>query len=139
MTKQGKIIKVVTVGVFDLFHLGHMNVLEQASHCGDYLIIGVHDDMTNSKNVSFFYSLEDRIRFVSSLRFVSEALRYERIDLFLQSLDFDVFAHGPDQNHQYFQKAIEWCNDNNKKVVELQRTEGISSTILRDVLKDRKI
>jgi cytidyltransferase-like protein len=131
--------KVISVGVFDFFHLGHLNVLEAARSCGDYLIVGVHDDKLNTKGVDFLYSLEERMRFVKSLACVDEVVPYERVDLLVKNTNFDVFAHGPDQNHQYFQEAFEWCGANQKEVVTLERTDGISSTKLRAILKHRNV
>src|SRR5690554_2564925 len=121
MENNGFRKKVVTVGVFDFFHLGHLNVLTQAKKHGDYLIVAVHDDKLNIKGVDFLYTLEERMRFVESLKIVDEVVPYERVDTLLPTIDFDVFAHGPDQNHQYFQKAFEWCRANNKETVELER------------------
>lgn len=132
-------IKVLTVGVFDFFHIGHLNVLEQAKKQGDYLIVAVHDDKLNIKGVEFLYSLEERMRLVSSLKFVDCVISYERVDFLVQKVDFDVFAHGEDQNHQYFQKAFEWCKNNKKKVVMLERTEGISSTRIRSILNNKDV
>lgn len=131
--------KVVTVGVFDFFHLGHLNVLEAAKEHGDYLIVAVHDDKENIKGVEFLYSLEERMRFVGSIKFVDEVIPYERVDILLEAIDFDIFVYGPDQNHEYFQKAFEWCRKNNKELVMLKRTEGISSTQLRNILHKKEI
>lgn len=131
--------KVLTVGVFDFFHLGHLNVLEQARSYGDYLIVAVHDDKLNIKGVDFLYSLEERMRFVKSIGWVDEVVPYERVDLLVESMEFDVFAHGQDQNHQYFQKAFAWCVNRQKSIVTLERTEGISSTKLREILKHKDI
>ena len=51
------------------------------------------------------------------------------------SVKFDVFAKGPDQNHEGFQRAIDWCRDNEREVVVIPRTEGISSTMIRNIKK----
>lgn len=131
--------KVVTVGVFDFFHLGHLNMLEQAKDFGDYIIVGVHDDKFRSKGIDFLYSLEDRIRFVKNIRFIDEVIPYERVDILLKKIDFDVFMHGPDQDHEFFQKAFTWCRDHDKEIQVSQRTEGISSTRLREFLKQYEI
>ena len=53
-------------------------------------------------------------------------------DAQLEDLDFDIFAKGPDQTHDGFKRAVEWCENHGKKVVVIPRTEGISSTLLRD-------
>lgn len=136
MNKHTKI--VLTVGVFDFFHIGHLNVLESAKEQGDYLIVAVHDDKLNIKEIKFLYTLEERMRIVNSLRFVDEVISYERVDILVENVDFDIFVHGPDQDHQYFQKAFEWCAKNNKQVIKLKRTEGISSTKLRDILNNKE-
>lgn len=130
---------LLTVGVFDFFHLGHLNVLTHAKVHGDYLIVAVHDDKLNIKGVEFLYTLEERMRFVESIKLVDEVVSYERVDTLLPNIDFDVFAHGPDQNHQYFQKAFEWCRNNNKEIIELERTDGISSSKLRAILRKKDI
>lgn len=131
--------KVLTVGVFDFFHLGHLNALKNAKNAGDYLIVAVHDDKLNSKGVDFLYTLEERISFIKHLNFVDEVISYERVDLLVEKINFDIFAHGPDQNHQYFKQAFEWCRKNNKKTYMTDRTEGISSTKLREILKNKDI
>lgn len=131
--------KVLTVGVFDFFHLGHLNVLEAAKKLGDYLIVAVHDDKLNIKGVEFLYSLEDRMRIIDSLKCVDEVISYERVDTLLKKTKFDIFAYGPDQNHQYFQKAFEWCRQNNKELVMLNRTEGISSTRIREIISKKEV
>lgn len=131
--------KVLTVGVFDFFHLGHLNVLKQAKEYGDYLIVAVHDDKQNSKGVKFLYSLDERIQMIESLRIVDKVIVYERVDQIVKTIEFDVFVHGPDQNHVYFQEAIKWCNENNKIVRTTKRTEGISSTKLRKILNYKDI
>ncbi len=98
---------VLTVGVFDFFHLGHLNLLESAKELGDYLIVAVHDDKLKIKGVEFLYNLEERMRLVDSLKCVDKVIPYERVDIAVKTVDFNVFVHGPDQNHQYFQKQKE--------------------------------
>ena len=50
-------------------------------------------------------------------------------------VDFDIFAIGGDQTHEGFQRAVKWCNENNKKVVRLQRTPGICSSQIKKQLQ----
>jgi len=127
-------IKAVTVGVFDLFHLGHLRLLKRAKEYSDYLIVAVHNDKLKIKQVDFVYSLEERIEMIEAIKYVDEVMSYERVDLLLPTIEFDIFIYGPDQNHQYFKKAIKWCKEHNKKILCVTRTENISSTKIRDIL-----
>lgn len=74
---------------------------------------------------------------VSSVRWVDEVVTYQDVDKDIQNIDFDVFAKGPDQNHEGFQRAIAWCEANGKKVMTIPRTEGISSTLLREYSRNK--
>ena len=69
---------------------------------------------------------------VSTIRYVDEVVLYRDVDKDLPNFDFDVFAKGPDQMHAGFQRAVEWCRENGKEVVVIPRTEGISSSMLRE-------
>lgn len=128
--------KVITFGVFDLFHIGHLNLfLNIKKHIKDaYLIVAVQntDSILKYKpNTNIWYSLEDRIKIISELRCVDEVITYDDVYETIKNIDFDVFAKGPDQNHSSFQKAIEFCNKNNKQIIELPRTENISSSQIK--------
>lgn len=81
------------------------------------------------------YSTEERMFMVSAIRWVDEVITYNDVDLDIQNVKFDVFVKGPDQCHAGFQRAVEWCEQNEKKVVVIPRTEGISSTMLREYSK----
>lgn len=132
--------KVITFGVFDLFHLGHLNLLKSAKKQGDYLIVAVHNDINKTKNVEYFYSIDERVFFVSQLSFVDEVIIYERVDeVICDNVEFDIFVKGPDQNHIFFQKSFDWCKKNNKKVVLSRRTEGISSSRIRDFISKYEV
>ena len=103
------------------------------------MIVAVHDDKLNTKGVDFLYNLKERMRCVESIKCVDEVIPYERVDTLLPTNEFDVFAYGPDQNHEFFQKAFDWCRKNNKEMVMLQRTEGISSTRIRKIINKKEI
>jgi glycerol-3-phosphate cytidylyltransferase len=124
-------IKVATFGVFDLLNIGHLNLLEKCGNFGDYLIVAVHDDVHRSKGIDFFYSLENRMRMVGALRCVDEVIAYRSVDQTLATLNIDIFAHGPDQNHSRFQKAKESSKNKGVEVIEINRTDGVSSSQLR--------
>lgn len=129
-------IKVFTVGVFDIFHIGHLNLIKRASLCGDYLIVAVQRNVLKYKpKANVLYSLKERKEIISSLKYVNEVIDYEDVDEIIAKVDFDVFVKGPDQNHKGFMRAIEYCKKNNKKIVVLSRTNGISSTRLREFIR----
>ena len=130
-------IKGIMVGVFDLFHIGHLNAIKQAKSKCDFLIVGVHDDKLNIKGVTFYYNLKQRVEMVNAIKYVDEVIIYERVDLLLTKINFDIFFIGEDQTNIYFQNAIQWCNKNNKQIFNLKRTKGISSTLLRKYIKGK--
>lgn len=132
--------KVITFGVFDYFHFGHLRLIENASKYGDYLIVAVQDEAYIKKykpNTDILYSTEQRIEMLRALRAVDEVVLYSDVSESIKVFDFDVFAVGADQQHSGFQEAIEYCKANGKEVVRLERTQGISSTLIRkELLKD---
>ena len=127
-------VKVLTVGVYDFFHIGHLNLFERARAHGDYLIVAVQDTdyiLKYKPDADLMYSLEDRMRLVSALRVVDEVIVYKDVDKTVMETDFDVFVVGGDQNHEGFQRAMQWCRDNGREVVRLPRTEGICSSNIK--------
>ena len=130
--------KILLLLVFDLFHIGHLNLLLKTKKKGDYLTVAIHNDIYKTKNIDFIHSLKDRIKIMKSINCVDNVISYTRIDLLIKKADFDIFVYGPDQNHQYFQKAFQWCRAHNKKMIEIPKTPGISSTKIREILKSEK-
>ena len=130
--------KVITVGVFDYFHLGHLRLFENAKKLGDYLIVAVQDGeciLKTKPDAKIMYSTEQRVDLVKALRVVDEVIIYQDVDTILPEVDFDVFAIGGDQTHAGFQRAVEWCKENGKEVVRLPRTPGICSSDIKVHLK----
>ena len=126
--------KVITFGVFDYFHLGHLRLFEHAKALGDYLVVAVQDGDCIKKtkpDATVFYSTEQRIELVKALRVVDEVIQYQDVDKTISQLDFDIFAIGSDQTHPGFQSAVRWCEKNGKKVVRLARTPGICSALIK--------
>ena len=131
---------VLTFGVYDMLHIGHILLFKRAKELGDKLIVAVQDGDYIQKykpGTSMVYSTEERVYMVSSIRFVDEVVVYKDVDVDIRKIDFDIFAKGGDQCHAGFQRATKWCEEQGKKVVTLPRTEGISSTMLRDYSKTR--
>lgn len=129
--------KVVTFGVYDYFHLGHLRLFKNARELGDYLIVAVQDGnyiLKTKPNAKVMYTTEERKELVGALRVVDEVVDYTDVDVTIKTLDFDVFAIGEDQNHEGFQRAIKQCEDNGKEVVRMKRTPGICSSEIKKML-----
>ena len=123
--------KVLTVGVYDYFHLGHLRLFKNARKLGDYLIVAVQDGnfiLKTKPDAKVLYTTEQRKEIVGALRVVDKVVTYTDIDVTIKNIDFDVFAIGEDQNHDGFQRAIKWCNEHGKRVVRMKRTPGICSS-----------
>lgn len=132
--------KVLTVGVFDLLHFGHIELFRKARGQGDYLIVAVQ----SSENVlkykpssKLVYNTDERCYMVSAIRHVDEVVVYDDVDSIVRQVDFDVFVKGPDQSHEGFQNAVRYCRENGKEVVELPRTEGISTSEIKRYIKSK--
>lgn len=126
---------ILTVGVYDMLHIGHILLFKRAKEQGDRLVVAVQDGEYIQKykpGTSMIYTTEERMYMVSTIKYVDEVVMYRDVDKDIQNIDFDVFAKGPDQNHAGFQRAEQWCRENGKEVVVIPRTEGISSTLLRE-------
>ncbi|MBR6021513.1 MAG: adenylyltransferase/cytidyltransferase family protein [Kiritimatiellae bacterium] len=133
--------KVITVGVFDYFHLGHLRLFENARKLGDYLIVAVQDGdciLKTKPDAKVLYTTEQRIELVKALRVVDEVIVYRDVDKTLPEVDFDVFAIGGDQTHPGFQRTVEWCREHGKEVIRLPRTPGICSSDIKEQLSALK-
>ena len=127
--------RVLTVGVYDMLHIGHVLLFMKAKGLGDELIVAVQDGdvvLKYKPDTKMIYTTDERLYMVSSIKFVDKVTTYQDIDVDIQKIDFDIFAKGPDQTHDGFKRAVEWCESHGKKVVVIPRTEGISSTLLRE-------
>lgn len=122
--------KVITYGTFDLFHRGHYNLLKRAKDLGDYLIVGVTTDNFDLERgkMNTCNNVMERIEAVRATgladQIVIEEYRGQKIDD-IQKYGVDIFAIGSDWEG-YFDYLKEFC-----EVVYLPRTQGISSTQLR--------
>lgn len=129
---------VLTFGVYDMLHIGHILLFKRAKELGCRLIVAIQDDeciLKYKPNTKMVYSTAERLYMVSTIRYVDDVVVYKDVDIDIQNIEFDTLALGEDQTHPGFQRAIEWCRHNGKEVVVLTRTEGISSTMLREYSK----
>lgn len=132
--KPRKFKKVLTVGVYDLLHKGHVELYRRAKGLGDYLIVAVQDSdfiLKYKPTAKVLNSTEDRKYMIKSIRYVDEVITYADVDKIVQEVDFDIFVTGPDQCHQGFKRAIHWCEENGREHIVLARTDGISSSELK--------
>ena len=132
--KPLKYKKVLTVGVYDLLHKGHVELFRRAKGLGDYLIVAAQDSnfiLKYKPTAKILNSTEDRKYMIKSIRYVDEVITYTDVDNIVQNVDFDVFVTGPDQCHKGFQRAIQWCEEHGKEHIVLGRTDGVSSSELK--------
>lgn len=126
--------KVITFGTFDVFHVGHINILERASKLGDYLIVGVSSDKLNfsKKNRFPIYSEKDRVKIISSLRFVNEVFIEESLELkleYVKKYNVDLLVMGDDWAGKF-----DWVKSN-CEVIYLPRTPSISTTEIIEIVR----
>lgn len=138
--KPRKYKKVLTVGVYDLLHKGHVELYRRAKGLGDYLIVAAQDSdyiLKYKPNAKVLNSTDDRKYMIKSIRYVDEVITYTDVDKIVQEIDFDVFVTGPDQTHAGFQQAIKWCEEHGKEHFVLGRTDGVSSSELKAKIAEK--
>ena len=131
-----------TAGVFDMFHIGHLNILKRAKDLCDYLIVGVSTDevVEENKHKKPIISFEDRAAIVSAIRYVDQVVAQKKYDIegkieTVKEYGIDVMFVGSDW--QGTDKWIQIENELSKigcRVVYLPHTEGVSSSLLREII-----
>lgn len=139
---MGKFTLGYTTGVYDLFHIGHLNLLKRAKEKCDYLIVGVTTDeeTIRIKNKKPIIPYENRLEIIKSIKYVDKAVIEENSDkLFAWDLyKFNVIFKGDD-----WKGTPKWIiyeeefYKRNVKIIYLPYTEGISSTLLTKNLYDK--
>ena len=129
-----------TVGTFDLFHIGHLNLLRSAKEYCEYLIVGVHSDewVMHCKNRSTIIPYEERADIVAAIRYVDEVVKNEtrsKMEVW-EKYKFDVAFIGDDwKGTEVWNKIEQELNSVGCDVVYIPYTQGISTTELRIKLK----
>ena len=143
--------KILKPGIFDLFHIGHLNSIKEASKHGDYLIVAVQDDreVLISKGEPPTVPLHQRIEVLAALKYVDKVVSYRGSNLssMLDFLAINALCVGEDygKDHQFPDQAltIEHCKKNNIEVIKTKRTNGVSSSSIKKSVykfwKNRKI
>ena len=128
-----------TTGVFDLFHIGHLNLLKNAKGMCDKLVVGVTtDELVSYKNKKAVIPFEERLEIVRSIKYVDAAIPQENMDKFemWQKLKFDVMFVGDDWfNTPKWQEFEKQFNEVGVRIVYFPYTKGTSSTLLNETLK----
>lgn len=127
--------KILTFGVFDYFHLGHLRLFKQCKTHADYLIVAMQNSeyiLKYKPDAKILYDNDERKEMLESIRIVDEVIIYNSLSPeTLAAIDFDILALGEDHKGGRFDDAEQWCLENGKKVVRLKRTQGICSSDIK--------
>lgn len=130
--------KILTFGVFDYFHLGHLRLFKQCKEHADYLIVAVQDGdyiLKYKPDAKIMYSTEERMEIIESIKIVDKVIVYNSVSPeTLANIDFDILALGEDHVGERFQIVEKWCKQNGKEIVRLKRTQGICSSDIKKKL-----
>ena len=132
-----------TQGTYDLFHVGHLNLLMHAKEQCDYLIVGVNTDrlVKEYKNKDVVISEQDRARIVGAIKCVDKVVLTNTLDkkAVAKKIKFDAIFIGDDwKNNERWLKTQEEMKEIGIDVVFLPHTDGISSTMIRETISDNK-
>ena len=128
-----------TTGVYDMFHIGHLNLLKRAKEKCDYLIVGVSTDecCESYKHKRPVIPYEQRAAIVAAIKFVDEVVPQENMDklAFLKQRHFDVMFHGDewkgtDLYNHYEEEFLKF----GAQIEYFSHTDGISSSLLRNII-----
>lgn len=126
-------VTVITYGTFDLFHVGHLRLLERARALGDRLVVAVSTDEFNAvKGKAAVVPFEERSGIVAALRCVDRVTAERHWAQKKQDLiryDAGIFVMGDDWRGKFDHLASDTC-----RVIYLPRTKGISTTALRQTV-----
>lgn len=134
-----KMVIGYTCGVYDLFHIGHLNLLKNAKGLCDKLIVGVSvDKLVEYKHKQPVIPFSERIEIVRSIKYVDAAIPQEELDKYemWKKLHFDILFVGDDWfNAPRWQEMEEKFKQVGVKIIYFPYTKGTSSTILNETLK----
>jgi len=124
---------VLTYGTFDMFHIGHLKLLERLSKLGDKLIVAVScDEFNKIKGKKTIIPYDQRAAIVKAIKYVDIVIpenEWAQKEKDIKKYNVDIFSMGHDWEGR-FDELKEYC-----EVIYLPRTEGISSTDLKETLK----
>lgn len=125
---------IITFGTFDVFHVGHLNILRRAKSFGDRLIVGVSSDALNFKKKERYpiYTEQERLSIIEGIRYVDQVFLEESLELkadYINTYRADVLVMGDDWlgRFDYLSPLVD--------VIYLARTPSISTTSVIEVIK----
>jgi glycerol-3-phosphate cytidylyltransferase len=124
-------VKVITYGTFDTFHYGHLELLRRAKQMGDYLIVGLSTDEFNElKGKSSKFSYSKRKEWLESIKWVDEIIEensWNQKETDIKSKGVSLFVIGDDWRGKFDNLPCQ--------VKYIERTDGVSSTKMKNILK----
>ena len=133
----------ITFGVFDLLHFGHFELfrhIRELVGCGGkvYVMLQIDESIAKYKpGCKSVYDFATRKSMIETLRTVDKVIPYDAVGVeAVKSVGFDILVCGPEHTNERFQTLFKWCEANGKDVVVLPRTQGISTTRLKEIIHD---
>lgn len=129
-----------TTGVFDLFHIGHLNILRRAKEMCDYLIVGVSTNelVESYKHKTPVIPFEERVAIVEAIKYVDKVVPQTSMDKLeaWERLGFNAIFHGDDWKGSSLYEDIEArLKEKGVEMVFLKHTDGVSSTMISEKVK----
>lgn len=126
--------KIITFGTFDVFHIGHLRILERAKSLGDHLTVGISTDQLNAakKGRSPIYSQHERMEIISGLKCVDAVFFEESLERkrnYINQYNANTLVMGDDWKGR-FDEFLDIC-----EVVYFERTPSISTTAIIELIK----
>ena len=127
-------------GTFDLFHIGHLNIIKNAKGQCDNLIVGVHESGA-WKGKETFIPFDERLKIISSIKYVDIAVKsyLEDTDAIAKHNIQKLFVGDDYKGTDRFKKYEDVCKKSNVEIIYFPYTKSTSSSNLRNILKNSKI
>lgn len=130
-----------TQGTYDMFHIGHLNLLRNAKAQCDFLVVGVNADelVKQYKNKNVIVPLEERMDIVGAIRYVDQVIACETLDKMVafDKVHFNRLFIGDDwRGNPRWEETGRIMKELGVELIYLPHTQGTSSTMLRDKLKE---
>jgi len=129
---------VYTAGTWDLFHVGHLNLLRESRKYGDVLIVGVNTDelIEIHKFKKPIYTFEERLAIIKACKYVDKAVKQTILDdpEMMKEYNVDILTVGSDWKNRDDIPGLNWMRKN-RKVVYIPYTDGVSSTDIKNRIK----